>query len=49
MTSTPSRAAAVLVFTGHFVSTSVMSAILNPVRTDAPALTAWAPTAAPAL
>lgn len=48
-TSTPSLAVAVLVFTGHSVSTSRMSVILSPVRTEAPALMAWEPTAAPAL
>lgn len=48
-TSTPSLAVAVLVFTGHSVSTSRMSVILSPVRTEAPALMAWVPTAAPAL
>lgn len=49
MTSTPSLADAVLVFTGRSVSTRKMSVTLSPVRMEAPALMAWAPTAAPAL
>lgn len=48
MTSTPSLAIAVLVFTGSSVSTSRMSATLSPVRMEEPALTAWAPIVAPA-
>lgn len=48
MISTPSLAVAVLVFTGHSVSSSRMSATLSPVRMEAPVLMAWAPTAAPA-
>lgn len=49
MTSTPSLAAAVLVFMGRFVSTSRMSATLSPVRMEGPALMAWELIAAPAL
>lgn len=48
MISTPFRVVAVLVFTGHSVSSSRMSATLSPVRMEAPALTAWTPTAVPA-
>lgn len=48
MTSTPSLAAAVLVFTGCFVSTSKTSVTPNPVRMEGPALMAWECIAAPA-
>lgn len=46
MASTPSLAFAVLDFLGSSASTSKMSVTLNPVKTEARARTAWAPTAA---
>lgn len=49
MISTPSLAAATLAFTGLSVNMSKTSVTLNPVKMEAPALMAWAPTAAPAL
>lgn len=49
MTSTPSLAVAALDFMGRSVNMSKMSATLNPVKMEAPAWTAWAPTAALAL
>lgn len=48
MTSTPSPAAAVLVFMGRFVSTSRTSATPNRVRMEGPALTALERIDAPA-
>ena len=49
MTSTPFLVVAILVFTGRSVSLRRMSVTLSPVRMEAPALTAWALTGAPAL
>lgn len=46
MTSTPFLAVAILDFMGHSVKMSKMNATLNRVKMEAPALTAWAPTAA---
>lgn len=46
MASTPSLAVAVLDFMGCSVNTSKTSVTLNPVKMEAPARTAWAPTAA---
>lgn len=46
MTSTPSLAVALLGFMGRSVNTSKMSVTLNPVKMEAPARTAWEPTAA---
>lgn len=48
MISTPSLAVAALDFMGHSVNMSKMSVTLNRVKMEAPALMAWAPTAAPA-
>lgn len=42
-------AIAALVFMGNSVSLSTTNATLSPVRTEASAQTAWAPTVAPAL
>lgn len=48
MTSTPSLAAAVLVFMGRFVSTSRTSATPSRARMEGPALMAWELIDAPA-
>lgn len=48
MISTPFLAVALLDFMEHSVNMSKMSVTLNRVRMEAPALMAWAPTAAPA-
>lgn len=48
MASEVSLAVAVLVFMGNSVSTNTTSASPSPVRTEEPALTGWALTAAPA-
>lgn len=48
MTSTPSPVIAGLDFMGHSVNMRKMSVTLNPVKMEAPVLTGWTRTAAPA-